>query len=283
MKPPYIGFVGIKNLDEVLAVSQITQKFAALNFGPMIQVGVQINKKVIEGLDFENNLRLSSDMKEVRSIFEYTKRFIPNVFNVAHYSEKDKSKIIQRILHIFGETGIYFDKLCQAVQLDGYLGDIEPKTLRSIKNKYPDLAIIMQVNRNLIGDFSDSNIDFILNNLKWLSDFIGYCLIDCSGGEGRPMNLAKNVYLALRIRHHLPDLAIGFSGGLNGENAFFIVSRLMRMLKSDNFSIDAESGLRNKLGDGYGNDIFNKEKIRGFFRESLKAFGCGGMTEYLDR
>lgn len=283
MRPPYIGLVGIKNIDEVLAVSQITQKFAALNSGPIVQIGVQINRKVIEGLDFEGNLRLPSDMKEVRSIFEHTKKFIPNVFNVAHYSEKDKSRIIQRILQVFEETDIYSDKLCQAVQLNGYLGDIELKTLKSIKNKYPDLAIIMQINHNLIGDFSDSNIEFILNNLKWLSDFIGYCLIDCSGGEGRPMNLAKNVYLALRIKHYLPDLAIGFAGGLNGENALFLVSRIADMLKSDNFSVDAESGLRNRLGDGYGNDIFNRGKAKIFFEESLLAFGYGGMTDYSDR
>lgn len=283
MRPPYIGLVGVKNLDEVLSVSQIAQKFAALNSGPIVQIGVQINRKVIEWLDFEGNLKLPSDMKEVRSIFEHTKKFIPNVFNVAHYSEKDKSKIIQRILQIFEETGIYSDKLCQAIQLNGYLGDIELKTLKSIKNKYPDLVIIMQINRELIGDFSDDKIDFILNNLKWLSDFVGYCLIDCSGGEGRPMNLAKNVYLALRIRHHLPDLAIGFAGGLNGDNALFLVSRIADMLKSDNFSIDAESGLRNRLGDGYGNDIFNKEKAKKFFEESLSAFGYGGMAEYSDR
>lgn len=276
MRNPYIGIVGIKNVEEVVAVSQVVNGFSASNSERIIQVGVQVDDKVVDGLNFEGaigNLRLPFDLDQVRMVFEYADQFMPNVFNVVHYSEEDKSRLSERIFAIFDKTGLYSDGLCRAIQLNGYLGEIDLKIIRSIKNKFSNLTIIMQVDSRMIGGHSDESIDRIVNKLNYLSDYVGYALIDASGGRGEPMNIIKSVSLAQRIRRKIPSLAIGFAGGLDGNNVLFIISRIIELFKDKSFSIDAESGLRDKLGKGYGEDVFNRMKARLFFNQALKAFG----------
>lgn len=276
MRKPYIGIVGIKSVEEVVAVSQITSGFSASNSGRLVQMGVQVNGKVVDGLNKEgvlSNLRLPTDLAEVRTIFEYADQFMPNVLNVVHYSEKEKGRLAERVTAIFDGTGIYSDDLCRTIQLNGYLGEIDLKMVRFLKNKFSNLTIIMQVDGGMIGNFSDENVERVMSNLFYLSDYIGYALIDASGGRGLPMNVAKSVMLAQKIRAKMPNMGIGFAGGLNGDNARFMVSRLIEMFKDDHFSVDAESGLRNKMGTGYGEDIFDKVKARMFFEQTLRAFG----------
>lgn len=276
---PYIGMAGIKNTDEVIRISEFVSEFSAVIANMRVQIGVQVSPKVINGLDCGGNLRLPANLFEVRRIFEQSIIRIPNVFNVVHYHDNDKSKMIERVSEMFGYTRIFEEGLCQGIQFNGFLSHLDYRIIRSLMSEFPGLEVILQINMGDIGDFSENQINSIIQKIIPISEFISYTFIDGSGGEGIPMDIGKSAYLALRINRALPNMAIGFAGGINDDNVEFIVRKLAQELRDDNFSIDCESGIRDKIGEGYGNDIFNPEKAERFFCNAIKAFGFGGLSE----
>lgn len=269
---PYIGAVGIKNREEAIAVAEIIKDLNYRRAGYFMQIGVQVTPRVINDVSKESNRRLPDNLTEVADIFECTREILGDVFNVVHYSERDKTKIVDRIEQIFDKTGIFSAGLCRAVQLNGYLNEIKVNDLERIKKNYHQLKIIMQINSEMMKILEFNGAATILSRLRSISRFIDYVLIDPSGGEGRKIKVWKSIVLAKMIKKEIPDLGVGFAGGLDWDNVNFTVLKIRQLLQSKNFSIDAESGLRDRVGDGYGNDDFNIEKAEHYLRNALAAF-----------
>lgn len=268
---PYIGIVGIKNADEAIEVSKLIQKMDYKKSGHMIQMGVQVTPLVVNGVASKGiGIRSSEGLGEVADIFECTREILGDVFNVVHYSERDKSNLVQRIGEIFDTSGIFSTSLCRAIQLNGYLDDIRVDDLARIKKHYYQLKIIMQINHQFV---NSSNAYGVVHKLLQISRFIDYVLIDSSGGAEMPMSINKSINLAKAIRNEIRNLGIGFSGGFNGENSYFNILKLRQLLKNKDFSVDAESGLRDGVGDGCGDDNLNIGKVKRYVADTLAAFG----------
>lgn len=270
---PYVGAVGIRNRDEAVAVAEIMKNLNYRRAGYFMQVGVQVTPRVINDAPKESNRRLPDNLGEVVDIFECTREILGDVLNVVHYSERDKTKIVERVEQIFDKTGIFSTNLCRAIQLNGYLNEIKIGDLERIKKNYHQLKIIMQINSDMMRICDCDGTSEIVRKLLSISRFIDYVLIDPSSGEGRKMKIWKSVKLAKGIKKEIPGLGIGFAGGLDWDNVNFTVLKIRQLFGSKNFSIDSETGLRDRVGDGYGNDDLNIEKVEQYLRNALMAFG----------
>ncbi len=65
---------------------------------------------------------------------------------------------------------------------------------------------------------------------------------------------------------------MGFGGGFTGENIIPRSSELVKEIGNNGFSLDAEGGLRDKLSEDYGNDLYNPEKVRHYIQQAAKVF-----------
>ncbi len=255
---PYIGIVGIKNADEAIEVSKLIQKMDYKKSGHMIQIGVQVTPFVINGAISKGiGMRSSEGLGEVADIFECTREILGDVFNVVHYSEKDKSNLVQRVGEIFDTSGIFSTSLCRAIQLNGYLDDIRVDDLARIKKHYHQLKIIMQIDHQFV---NSSNVYGVVHKLLQISRFIDYVVIDSSRGAEMPMSINKSINLAKAIRNDIRNLGIGFAGGFNGENSYFNILKLRQLLKSKDFSVDSD-------------DSLNIDKAERYIANTLAAFG----------
>lgn len=70
-----------------------------------------------------------------------------------------------------------------------------------------------------------------------------------SGGTGRSFNIED----AINESKKYSGVKIVFAGGLNHENSKDIYNL--------GYGVDSESKLRDVVGEGYGNDIWNQEKV----------------------
>ena len=70
------------------------------------------------------------------------------------------------------------------------------------------------------------------------------------------------------IRNSLPELVVGFAGGLTGENVESKAKSIISSVNEDDFCIDAEGGLRDKITSAYGDDLLNLEKVRGYLQSA---------------
>ncbi len=69
----------------------------------------------------------------------------------------------------------------------------------------------------------------------------------------------------------MPDVTVGFAGGFNGENVEGRLRELVLALFHEDFCIDAEGGLRDKLTGAYGDDLLNRGKVRSYLQEASRV------------
>jgi phosphoribosylanthranilate isomerase len=154
------------------------------------------------------------------------------------------------------------------IQLNGVFGTITPEVLAGIRAKYPRLEIILQIHQKALDSML---VKEIIAKLKDFDELVDCVLIDPSGGRGEEMDVAHAGILGNLILNHTL-ISVGFAGGLKGDNVGRIVGELRRRLGTSNFSIDAEGGLRDRVGEGYGNDKFNAVKAYKYFQNATEAF-----------
>lgn len=106
----------------------------------------------------------------------------------------------------------------------------------------------------------------IAQGIEKYKDSIDYVLIDPSGGRGIPFDLESSVKIYSEIKNCCPDLTIGFAGGFTGENVASRLKDIIQRIGTDEFCIDAEGGLRDKITSKYGDDILNIHKVESYLK-----------------
>jgi len=269
---PYIGIVGLKNEDEVfrtagmvhvaLGAREKTQKLIHL-----VQIGVQVTDRTLRGEVTES--RRNPKVADIPGMFRTAMSFREDFFTVVHYTSKNHDLIFESVRKILGLEDMYKNGWCHGIQLNGCFGKIKPEVLSGIKDAYPDLKIILQLNGGVLESMNEPEIARELVKFGGLTDYV---LIDPSGGRGQKLDVGLSLEVAKEILYITNRVAVAFAGGLRGSNVFGVVNRLRGGLRKKDFSIDAEGGLRDKVGEGYGNDNFNLCKAESYFKEAVRAF-----------
>ncbi len=255
MSKCYIGITGPASKYEVISIVNEFEK-AGFNLKskhiPML--GFLISYKTLNG-QISDNKRYPK-FYELKNLIEVSNK---KVFPMIHYNSRDKDSLHEQVERLF--DGLYKDNLCRAVQLNIIYPPVDE--LMRIKKKMPDLQIVFQASSTMLKPD-------LVNRIKEYGFLIDYVLIDPSGGKGREFNLEKSVKIYNQFKEKT-NYMIGFAGGFNGENVSRRVSDLINVIGNDDFFIDAEGGLRDKISNAYGDDLLNISKVSKYLSEAAKV------------
>lgn len=259
---PYIGITGPTTRTEV---GHILDTFEANGFdreqGHEPMIGFLVALKSLQGNSMTN--RRYPDFSSLPSLLEATGDYS---FNTIHYNSRELSTLGDQLVGVFGQ-GVYEDDLSRAVQINIPWPPIDE--LRRARIKLPDLKYIIQLSSSALRDRSPREVADLLATYGELAH---YTLIDPSGGQGIPFEPETVLPYYEAIKDRLPDLTVGLAGGFSGENVVERVNQIIGLIGTDEFSIDAEGALRDKVTDTPGDDIYNPEKVELFITQSAKVF-----------
>ena len=265
---PYIGIVGTASVSEARDVGRIFREHLPLE-GLVVtgSLGVQVTDNSLSSK--KDNLRCPN-INDIPLMFREIKIIYPPTFTTVHFSTKLPKEIFQSVSAIMSVGDMYKNHLCDGVQLNGNPARISVEDLAKIKLTFPDLKIILQIPEYVMQKKSTEDI---VNLIKIRQQYIDYALIDPSGGRSKLMNVKESVYLANAISRAAMDVEIVLAGGFTPKNAF----RLFRTIRKrfcifQYVSVDVEGGVRDRVGPGYGNDVFNSIKARTFFENIISAY-----------
>ena len=247
---PYIGVTGVVSNNEVLSIiNEFESAYYDMNSSHIPMIGFLVSFKTLNEKPTSN--KRYPKFSQLNSLIEIAQE---KALPIIHYNSKEPN-LSEQIEKCFKE--IYPSRLCKTLQLNIPYPD--KRELLKIKRKMSDLKIVFQASSKII---DNKNTKEVAKKIKEYSSTIDHILIHPSGGTGKEFNLENSINIYQELKNQISDITIGFAGGFTGDNVVKRVSKLIDILGDSNFSIDAESGLRNKLSFVYGNDILNINKVR---------------------
>lgn len=259
---PYIGVTGPTTIEEVKhLIATFKRNGLSLETEHQPMIGFLLSYKTLSGQTTSN--RRYSPLGRLPVLLEATDAYS---FNTIHYNSNKMDDLGEQIKRIF-KGQIYGDGLCYGLQLNIPWPPIDQ--LIAAKKSLPNLKIIMQLShRSLEGKL----LTEVAKLLVEYSEVVSYALIDPSRGRGKIFQPQDIIPYYLAIKDHLPDLTIGVAGGFTGENVTKRCGNIIDLTGTKDFSIDAEGGLRDKLTDEYGDDLYNPSKVASYIKEAAKFF-----------
>ncbi|TSC89276.1 MAG: hypothetical protein G01um10143_657 [Parcubacteria group bacterium Gr01-1014_3] len=273
MERPYIGIVGITSMFDAIWTAKMVQRVLCKTGYPLHapQIGVQVTERSLRG-EKNQNRRLPA-IEEIWGIFDHAISYHKEIFTVIHFSAKNFAELKSSVDEIFEKMGGHDPQIVKGLQLNKVLTKITPDQMARIREKYPQLKIIIQMHKEFLTDFP---INVMMHSVAKMEPYADHFLIDASGGTGTPLNPQLATFVAKNMLDFCSASKLGFAGGLNGKTVAKSLTEIKRRMgnKLDGvrFSIDAEGGLRDKLGEGYGNDKYNRKKAEAYFMNAVKTF-----------
>ena len=257
MTKPYIGITGPVMEQEVRSLVQEFERAGYSLASPHIpMIGYLVSYKTLNGQPTEN--RRYPKIKDLPKLLEAAKG---KVLTMVHYNTKEQETLASQVGQIL--TLPYTSSQCRALQLNVVWPLVNQTKL--IKDIFPEMKIVFQASHKAM---ENKTLSQIISGIKAYGDSITYVLIDPSGGRGIEFDLETSVQLYQELREKCPDLVIGFAGGFTGENVESRLTDLILMTQSEEFCIDAEGGLRDKLTPAYGDDLLNLAKVRDYLQNA---------------
>lgn len=261
----YVGVSGVATVEEA---EKVVEAFGACtNFGknwayaPMI--GFQVSYKSLEYGYSEGNIRVP----RLDALPGILKAVEGKVFTTLHYYTKSEAGLLREIGKLMNTGGgIYYRVLVGGLQINGVLPS--PKRIESIKSAFPELKLTLQLSPKSIGS---APVEDVARRLAREYPTIDYVLIDSSMGAGKEIDTGNAADIYQTLRDNKVESRIVFAGGLNGDNVSDKIEDIAGRIGTNDFSIDAEGGLRDRVGEGYGNDRLNMEKVRTYLRSASRA------------
>lgn len=115
--------------------------------------------------------------------------------------------------------------------------------MAEIARRMPELQIILCLTQRCLGISPRAAVSNLVHYLSF-GPCVHRVLLDPSGGRAQGYVLADLMAYYEGIRERLPDLAVGFAGGLCAENVADRLQALVHATGTTDLSIDAEGGLR---------------------------------------
>lgn len=257
---PYVGVTGAASCEEVESIIQA-----------FITAGFTMDSPHIPMLGFlvstENLKKPDTPIGNRYPRFNVVEDLLKQVKNRAlamiHYCQSknpaERLPPAAEVIRIFESADIYNSGLCKSVQLNTIWPD--KAQVRAIKIKYADMQIVLQLRREMIqGQLCQ---DVVTEIREKYGKYLSYVLIDPSAGEGVEFDVAESTAFYHELKNQLPDLMVGFAGGLAGEDCEGKLRTIVKELGGQaDFCIDSESGFRDKP-----TDTLEIERVRSHLQE----------------
>ena len=260
---PYISVSGASVASEAKEVGLMMRECGLRrDRGIMPAQGIQVSYKCLDHGFSEGNRRVPffSDLPELLDSMR------DHALPIIHYYTKKDFALVSELTMVMEYRNIYSSGKVHGVQINGVFprpGDIE-----AIKEIYPKLNVILQLHPE---DGSEARL---AKSLSAEYKSVDYLILDYSQGKGKGIDIGKMVDLEKVLRDSGVEAGIVYSGGIHGGNVETVVKKLRDARGGCDFSIDAEGGLRDRIGDGYGNDTMNLKKVRAYLEGAVRAFGA---------
>ncbi|VVB77388.1 Uncharacterised protein [uncultured archaeon] len=267
MEKSYVGVTGLTSKTEVVQVSAAFHEHGfSLQADHVPMAGFLVSDSTLRG-GGTRNLRYPS-LKDLPGLLEASAK--REMFTTVHYSTSDASFLSKQMETLLAQEGIYERNLCQGVQFNIVCPD--PREIGAVKKQYPELKVIVQLSRRMM----DAGIEQAALRVSQDYPMADYVLIDPSGGNAiqfDPLQMAK---VFMELKGNGVAARIGVAGGLDGSNVKSRLDDLTLILRkkygaTQNFSIDAEGALRDRAGEGYGNDVLNARRVRSYIGGAAKG------------
>jgi phosphoribosylanthranilate isomerase len=254
---PYVGITGPVNVQETKDICrEFSEEGYSMESPHIPMLGFLVSYKTLNGQATQNRR-----YPPANSLPELLRATNGQVLTMVHYNSKETDTLSNQVAEIF--DGVYENALCQAIQLNIVWPNIGQ--VARIKEQHPEMKVVFQASHKAMDGKTPNQIAKGVQNY---GDSISYVLIDPSGGRGMPFDLESSVAIYSELREQCPDLTVGFAGGFTGENVAQRLREILRKIKANDFCIDAEGGLRDKVTSAYGDDLLNIEKVRGYLQSA---------------
>lgn len=220
----------------------------------LLHVGVMTSRKFIEGKETKWR-KVWQDRWPLHEIFVKD----PQVLNVLHYADYDSTSL--DLEGAFGKLLEDHADDIDALQLDMVWP--EPFGVWAIDEFYA-VPVILQVGRRAFEEI-EHDPKKLVEKLKRCETLEGV-LLDCSGGEGRPLDAAFLRPFVEAIATEMPRTRVTVAGGL-GPETLHLVAPLIREFPE--LSIDAQGRLRRS---GSAMDPIDWDLARDYLRKSWEMF-----------
>lgn len=227
---PYIGIAGFMNRYEVDSVA----KFILPHDIPLM-VGVLVSRRSLRNEPTRHPRRYPCPA-DIASICGGR----AGVTNLVHYYTGRPNELLGDLLKLDEIAGEH----CHGFQLN--VAWPPPKILEKYRRKYPGKILVLQCGAKALGEAGDHPPD-VAKKVKEYDGLIDHVLIDQSGGQGKPFHHYFAAWCFSEIRGQM-KVGLGVAGGLNAENLDSSLRPLIARFGST-FSVDVESGVRDRYGD----------------------------------
>ncbi|MEK6950347.1 MAG: hypothetical protein AABX13_01335 [Nanoarchaeota archaeon] len=253
----YVGITGPANIPETRAICKEFSEAGYSRDSPHIpMLGFLVSYKTLNGQTTQNRR-----YPPANSLPDLLRATGGQVLTMVHYNSREIDTLSQQVAQIFDD--VYDKSWCRALQLNIVWPDLGQ--VARIREQYPEMQIVFQASLKAMEGKTPNQI---AQKIKEYQDLISYVLIDPSGGRGRPFDLESSVAIYSELKEQCLDLTIGFAGGFTGENLAPRLREILQQIKANDFCIDAEGGLRDKITSAYGDDLLNIEKVRGYLQSA---------------
>ncbi|MDE1873569.1 MAG: hypothetical protein KGI04_00405 [Candidatus Micrarchaeota archaeon] len=260
----YVGVSGVASVDEAKSVAALALRSGfSLSSGHVPMIGLQASYKSLQYGFSEGNRRVPH-LDQLAPILEAAKR---DTLPTIHYYTKEPEKLVWQVTALLRHDGIYKRDLIKVLQVNG----VWPThtQLWELRNRFHGLMVTFQMSGKVTAGMSSLEV---ARRLAGEYPEVDYVLLDSSRGTGKEFGTDEVVSTCREFRNAGVKSRIVIAGGFTGENVVEKVSGLKAALHGSDFSIDAEDGLRDKLGEGYGNDTLNLEKVRAYLEGASSVF-----------
>ncbi len=249
----HIGITGFGSNQEYLDV--LGKKNSA--WKSSIQAGVLVSSKTLAGLRQEQTKRFPS-MEVLPTIFGD----IPGVLNLIHFNTNQREQLVDDLLKAHELAGPY----CHGFQLNIAWPSIQ--AIEEYRKVHPTAKITLQCGTKALDELENLEQDLPRRVLEY-GDLINYVMIDQSGGKGLVYDHSF-MFRAFSSLEAATQVGLILAGGLSYKNLYRL-HPLWKRFKE--FSIDVESGVRNKQDD------FDVHVARAFLHIADAVFEQRALTK----
>jgi hypothetical protein len=258
---PYVMVTGAASVDDALGVLALFRKAGyTMDNGHMPAMGFQSSWRSLDMGFSKDNIRVPK-LRELPKILDTVKG---QVFTTVHYYTKNPDRLVTEVSKLLNYDDMYRSGLIGGLQINKMCPS--PEQMSFLRERHPDIKITIQVPDNL--DSNPKEIERLVKNYK-----IDYILLDSSYGTGKEFVIDQMASTYKALRNGGYENGIVGAGGIDGHNARRKASHLFYSTGTKDVSLDAEGGLRNKLSEGYDNDVLNLDSVNGYLMGAAGAIG----------
>lgn len=252
---PYIGICDVPTGEQAEKSAKFFEKLCPPTMSDWkLMIGVMMSFKTMTGVQ-SKWASVWPKKEEVASIFVEH----PRAFNTLHYADYDDNTYLEHLLEAVRWGG----RNLHALQLDmvwpgsGMIG--------LLRETYPDLKIILQINAKALAQMDDKPT-LVIKQLARYGRSVDYVLLDKSHGKGVGMDAEGLLPFAMAIAENLPDIGLAVAGGL-GPDTMHLVGPIVQEFPS--VSIDAQGKLR---PSGNAMDPIDWDMANKYLVEAVRMF-----------